>query len=315
MLSLGATPVFADVSPDTYVIDPKDIEHRVTPNTKAILVVHYGSMPCDMDPIAKRHGLKVIEDVSHAQGGLYKGRMLGTIGDAAGISLMAGKPLVAGEGGMLLTNDRLVYERVIAFGHYERTFAVIEDPSLKPYAGMPIGGHKYRMNQLSSALGRTQLRHYRERMVEIQKAMNYFWDHVEDLPGIVAIRPPKDSGSTMGGWYSPMGIYRSQELGGLPLKRFIGALRAEGVRISAGANHPIHLHPLMNDCDVYGNGAPTRIAHAARDVRQGPGSLPVTEAAMENIYKVPWFKKFMPDHIDQYALAFRKISDNFKALL
>ena len=87
VFSLGGTVVFAEIDPNTLCIDPGDIEHRISKRTKAILVVHYLGHPSDMDPImdiAKRHGLKVIEDVSHAQGGLYKGRKLGTIGDVGG---------------------------------------------------------------------------------------------------------------------------------------------------------------------------------------------------------------------------------------
>src|SRR5947209_4281448 len=98
-LSLGATIVFAEVDPHTLCLDPGDIEHRLSPRTRAIVAVHYCAHPCDMDPIleiARRHGVKVIEDVSHAQGGLYKGRLLGTIGDVGAMSLMSGKALPIG---------------------------------------------------------------------------------------------------------------------------------------------------------------------------------------------------------------------------
>src|SRR5262249_29957467 len=89
--SLGATVDFADIDPETLTIDPRDIEHRITPRTKAIVAVHYCGHPCDMDPnmeIAARHGVKVIEDVSHAHGGLYKGRLVGTIGHIGAMSVM-----------------------------------------------------------------------------------------------------------------------------------------------------------------------------------------------------------------------------------
>src|ERR1035437_9462994 len=117
--SLGATIVFAEIDPQTLCIDPKDIEHRITDRTKAIVVVHYLGHPADMDPImaiARKHNVKVIEDVSHAHGGFYKGRKVGTIGDVAGYSLMSGKSFSLGEAGMLTTNDREIYERAIALG-------------------------------------------------------------------------------------------------------------------------------------------------------------------------------------------------------
>ena len=104
-------------------IDPRDIEHRITKKTKAIVVVHYAGHPCDMDPImasARKHKIKVIEDCSHSHGTLYKGRMTGSIGDVMGASMMGAKSFAIGEAGMLSTNDREIYERAIAFGHYER---------------------------------------------------------------------------------------------------------------------------------------------------------------------------------------------------
>jgi perosamine synthetase len=111
--SLGATVAFADIDPVTLCLDPKDLERRISERTKVIMVVHYLAHPADMDPImeiAKRYHLKVIEDVSHAQGGLYKGRKLGTIGDVGAMSLMSGKSLAIGEAGMLVTDDREIYE-------------------------------------------------------------------------------------------------------------------------------------------------------------------------------------------------------------
>ncbi|MHC4542442.1 MAG: DegT/DnrJ/EryC1/StrS family aminotransferase [Planctomycetota bacterium] len=173
--SLGATPVFADVDPDTLCIDPNDIEHRITPRTRAIVVVHYASMPAEMDAImktARKHKLKVLEDCSHAHGALYKGKQVGIFGEAAAFSLMTGKALAIGEAGILFTDDRAVYERAILFGHYIRHDEITLD-ELKPFAGLPSGGAKHRMHQLSSAFGLVQLELYPEQMAEIDKAMNY----------------------------------------------------------------------------------------------------------------------------------------------
>jgi dTDP-4-amino-4,6-dideoxygalactose transaminase len=270
-----------------------------------------------MDPImeiAGRHGIKVIEDVSHAHGGRYKGRVLGTIGHANAMSIMSGKSLAAGEGGFLLTDDPMIYQRAVAFGHYERHDTTLEDPALRAFAGLPLGGQKYRMHQISSAVGRVQLRHYRERMEEIQRAMNHFWDLLDGVPGIQAHRPPDGSGSTMGGWYAAHGIYRSEELGGLSIQRFCEAVRAEGVSTRAGANLLLHLHPLLNEADIYGHGRPTRIANSAEDVRQPKGSLPVTESMPERVYSIPWFKHFRPRIIEEHAQAFRKVAEQADSL-
>jgi perosamine synthetase len=316
-LSLGATIVFAEVDPSTLCLDPGDVEHRLTPRTKAIVPVHYCGHPCDMDPlmeIARRHGVKVIEDVSHAHGGLYRGRLLGTIGDVGAMSLMSGKALPIGEGGILITDDLAIYERAVAFGHYERT-GTLTLPELKRFAGLPLGGHKYRMHQLSSAVGRVQLRHYRSRMEEIQRAMNTFWDLLEGVPGLRAHRPAEGTGSTMGGWYAAHGLYVPEELGGLSVQRFCEAVRAEGVSTSPGANFLLHLHPLLNEADVYGHGQSTRVANTERDVRQPRGSLPVSESIPERVFSIPWFKKFRPQLIEEHASAFRKVAEQADALI
>jgi perosamine synthetase len=317
--SLGATVVFAEIDPVTLTLDPADVERRITKRTKAIVVVHYLGHPADMDAImavAREHKVAVVEDVSHAQGALYKGRKVGTFGDVAAMSLMTGKSLAIGEAGILVTDERGLYERAAALGHYERFNDTIESPDLKPWIGLPLGGYKYRMHQMSSAVGRVQLRHYDARMADIQAAMNGFWDRLEGAPGIAAHRPAKGSGSTMGGWYAAHGLYRPEDLGGLSASRYCEALRAEGVTDAApGANRLLHLHPLFNEADVYGHGRPTRLAHTDRDVRQPPGSLPVTERAVNRVAWIPWFKKPRFEQIDEYVAAFRKVSSGYRELL
>ena len=316
--SLGATVVFAEIDPVTLCLDPEDLEKRITPRTKAIMVVHYLGHPAPMDEImeiANRHGIKVIEDVSHAQGSLYKGKKVGTIGHVGAMSLMTGKAFPIGEGGMLVTNDREIYERAIALGHYERFDEQIQTESLRPYIGLPLGGYKYRMHQLSSAVGRVQLKYYDERTCEIRKAMDYFWELLEDVP---VLRPhrPKDPSSHMGGYYYPHGLYIKEELEGLSVSRFAEAVRTEGVPdCCPGCNRPLHLHPVFNTCDVYGAGKPTRIANSPVDIRQEPGSLPVSESIGTRVIGIPWFKRYRPELIEEYAQAFRKVAENYKELL
>ena len=320
VFSLGGTVVFAEMDPASLTLDPSDIEHRITRRTRAIVVVHYCGHPTDMDPImeiASRHGLKVIEDVSHSQGGTYKGRLLGTIGDVGAMSIMSGKSLACGEGGFLLTNDGDIFEKALTFGEYLRTDDV-DNPQLQRLAGMPLGGYKYRMHQLSSAMGRVQLRHYRKRMEVIQRAMTYFWEQLDEVPGIRAHMPPSGSGSTMGGWYSAHALYVPEELGGLPVARFCEAANAEiesgGWKLIPGGSPLMHLHPLLNDADIYGHGKPTRIANSDRDLRQPAGSLPVTEGLPDRCFSIPWFKQFVPDIIDAYAAAFRKVVESHREL-
>jgi len=325
VMSLGATPVFADIDPVTLCIDPADMERRITPRTRAIMVVHYCGHPCDMDrimAIANRLGINVIEDVSHAHGAMYRGRMCGAIGHVSGMSMMARKSFAIGEAGMLCTDDREIYERAIAFAHYERAKTDITTPALRDLVaadgfatGLPLGGVKGRINQTCSAMGIVQLKHYPKRIVEIQKAMNRFWDLLEGVPGIRPHRPDLGSDSTMGGWYNPVGHYLPEELGGLPVERFVEAVNAEGGACGRAVNFPLHLHPVLHKADVYHDGKPTSIAFADRDVRLGPGSLPVAEKIAGRSFGIPWFKHDRPEAIGRYANAYRKVAMNAAQLL
>ena len=317
---LGGTVVFADIIPETLCLDPADIIKRITPRTKAIVVVHYLGHPAEMDAIlqiARQHGLAVIEDVSHAHGGMYKGQQVGTFGDVACFSMMAGKPLAIGEGGMLATNDISIYERALAFGHYERFNAEhVTSSELLKLSGLPLGGFKNRMHQISAAVGRVQLKHYNKRCAEIRRAMNYFWDLLEDVPGIRAHRVDESTGSTMGGWYAAHGHYVKDELNGLSITRYCEALRAEGLtECVPGCNQPLHRHPVFFEADIYRHGLPTRIAHSEADVRQAAGSLPGAENLMGTVLTVPWFKHYQPKEIESYAAAFRKVAENSDLLL
>jgi dTDP-4-amino-4,6-dideoxygalactose transaminase len=314
VFSLGGTVVFAETDPDTLTIMPSDIEHRITGRTKAIICVHYCGYPTDMDPIlkiARRHKLKVIEDFSQAHGGRYKGRLIGTMGDVGAASLMSGKPLPAGEAGFLVTDNKEIFERAVAFGHYRRHDALLTMKKYRRDMGLPFGGYKYRPNQLASALGLSQLKRYTTTMAEIQKAMNHFWDLLDGVPGIRAHRPKQGSRSTMGGWYSPIGLYVKQELEGLPIEKFCEAVTAEGFKSGAGLwNAPLHLHPVFNRVDIYGHGKPTRIAHSRRDLRQPEGSLPIAESIPERVFSIPYFSKYEPRKIRMHATAFRKVAEH-----
>jgi hypothetical protein len=176
-----------------------------------------------------------------------------------------------------------------------------------------------------------QLELFGQQMAEIDKAMNYFCDLLEDTAGIRPIRPPKGTGqsgvlltegalrrnTTKGGWYYPHFKYIAQELGGLSLSRFCKAVRAEGSICNAGCNKPLHLHPLFTTMDVYGHGRPTRIAHLDESVRieQYVEKLPVAERINQCVFEVPWFKRYQPEVIEEHANAYKKVVENYSALL
>ena len=315
--NLGATAVFCNVD-EMLSMDPNDIERCITDRTKAIMVVHYLAYPCDMDAImaiAKKHGLKVIEDVSHAQGGLYKGRRLGTFGDVGAMSMMSGKSFAAGELGMLVTNDRRIYERAMAYCHYERNNEkyIQESEDLKPFMHISLGGYKGRANQLCTAMGRVQLKYYDERCKSIREAMNYFWDRLEGVPGIGAIRVDESTGSNMAGWYSPHGRYYPEQLHGLPVERFCEALRAEGVKSRAGGNFCLHTHNLFKTFDPNHSGSPARLAHSHRNAAELDD--PCHPSTEKYCFSVPWFIEPNKEWIDKYVAAIRKVVEHHMELL
>ncbi|MCL6444396.1 MAG: DegT/DnrJ/EryC1/StrS family aminotransferase [Alicyclobacillus sp.] len=148
-----AIPVVAEVD-ESLTLDPNSFESRITPRTKAVIPVHMRGKPCDMDPImeiARRHRLKVVEDTAQACGGRYKGRFLGTIGDVGAFSFQINKVITTGEGGMVVTNDVVTYERARAWHDGARTWG----ESL--HTGTNFPGENYRMPELSGAVGLVQL--------------------------------------------------------------------------------------------------------------------------------------------------------------
>ena len=316
--NLGASVVFANVQPDSMNLDPNDLERCLSPWTKAIIVVHYCGYPADMDPImafAKKHNLKVIEDVSHAQGGMYKGKKLGTFGDIAGMSLMSGKSFACGELGILVTDNKEYHDRALAYLHYERNNEEnVDTDYLKEYYHMPLSGMKGRANQLCTAYARVQLKSYDERIAEIRKAVNYFWDRMEGCPGIHPHRVDESDGSNMAGWYNPQFMYNPDELGGLDIQLFAKALEAEcGFLPDLCANFPLHTHPIFQTFDLLGLGKPTRIVFAHRDVRELDKDLKASEGILSG--RLPYFKKYMPEWLNLYADAYRKVAENYEQLL
>ncbi len=215
-----------------------------------------------MDPImeiARKHNIKVIEDVSHAQGALYKGRHGRRDRRCRrGVAVCRASRWRSAR---RECSRPTTSKSTSAPPHSASTSATARTRSRpstsRPGPGLPLGGYKYRMHQISSAVGRVQLKYYPERIIEIQKAMNYFWDLLEGVPGIRAHRPDKGSGSTMGGWYAAHGHLRSRGarralsdavLRGRPRRGLHGVARLQlGPAPASAAQHLRCLRPRQTD--------------------------------------------------------------------
>lgn len=294
-VTLGAKVRFCDCRRDTLCMDPASFEAAITKRTKAVIVVHLSAHPCDMDAImriANRHHIAVIEDVSHAQGGHYKGKMLGTFGKIAAMSLMSGKSFAIGEGGMLVTDDFEIYRKAIRYGHYDRIPQFFSPKEIALTKNLPFGAYKHRLNQCASAVGLEQLKKYDRERKEIEKAMLYFWKQVGDVPGISLIYP-KEKGSDKAGWYASRFAYDPEAFDGLTNITFSRALSAEvGGGVSPGGYQPLHMSSLFGK----------------------QGRLPVADRINEWMIGDLWFKHFDRKALDLHAAAFRKVAANWKLL-
>jgi dTDP-4-amino-4,6-dideoxygalactose transaminase len=313
VLTLRGSVVFADIEQDTLCIDPEDVRRKITDRTKAIVAVHLAGHPADMDPlmeISEETGIPIIEDVSHAHGALYKGRLLGSIGQVSAQSLMAGKALPTSEGGILCTDDQEIYERAIVFGHYARISNTCEIEKYRNMAGLAVGGQKFRMNGFSAVLAQTQLKKYPKVLEDKKRSSELWWSLLEDVPGIVP-HIPKWENSTLGGWYAPRGIYDPDEAPeNLPLKAFARAVQAEGTVCRPGGYHLLHRHPVFNELSVYGEDKPTCLRHADRDVRQSDEDVPNATKMFSRVYSIPRFSYFDAEYITQCAEAYRKVMEH-----
>lgn len=156
----GAKPVFADID-DSFNMNPEAFEAKITPNTKAVIVIHYQGGASRLDEIvsiAKKHGITVVEDVAQACGGTYKGRNLGTWGDIACFSLQTHKMITSGDGGILITNNQLLYEKSVRFHDLGLLRDTFQQRLESPVKSRPLCGMQWRMNELSGAVALAQLR-------------------------------------------------------------------------------------------------------------------------------------------------------------
>ena len=307
-----AIPIFADIDPDTFTLDPKSIEAKITPRTKAIVVVHIFGFPADMTAImevANRHGLAVVEDCAQAHLAKHAGRMVGSFGTVGAFSLQASKNLTGGEGGILICDDREVYERAMSMGtHPQRLSAELELPEFRDK--IDSLAFNYRMHSMSAALANSQLKYLEGWTLARNRNARRLYEDVADLPYIGI---PRDLPETeRHAYYNVPFTYTP---GVLPLSRdeYVQALKAEGVNVGVYVRTPLYLRPRFQNHDYFGRGYPWTLSPEPIAYREG--DCPVTEAMAKVEFQVGGnYYVDEPQLMAQIGAAMRKVGDDAGAL-
>ena len=235
-LSIAAVPVFVDVDPGTWCIDPDQVEKAVTPRTKAVVPVHLGSRMADMDrimSIAARHGLRVIEDCAHMHGGFWRAKGAGSIGDLGCFSFQSTKLMTAGEGGIILTSDDELEERCQSYINCGRI-----RPTDKHVAPKEVLGWNYRITEFQAAVLLAQLQRLTEQTSLREANKQHLTDRLQDIEGVATL--PQDQRVTVPSGYGFVIRYLPEAFGGRSRNEFVGALNAEGIPCYGAFYEPVY---------------------------------------------------------------------------
>jgi dTDP-4-amino-4,6-dideoxygalactose transaminase len=280
-MAAGALPVFVDVSPDTWTIDPDQTEAAITPRTRAILPVHLGHQMADMDrimEIAAAHGLAVIEDCAHAHGQQWKGLGAGCIGDFGSFSHQSSKILTSGEGGTLLTNDEALARRAHSIVDCGRA----KDPQEREFTF----GANYRLSELNAALLRVAIGRFPAQVEARAVTGKRFEALAAEIPGVRVM--PHDERITRWSFYNYVLAIDPDRFGGVTNEVVCAAMEAEGIPAEVQ-------YPSMNRYDLFQpalSKLPVAVEFADR-LDMAKMSFPVAEAAgqresvyfMENVFR------------------------------
>jgi perosamine synthetase len=308
----GAVPIFADIDPRTFNIDPKSIEDKITPRTKAIVPVHLNGCPADMDAImdiAQRHNLHVIEDCAQAHGAEYKGRMIGTFGIVNMFSFWEDKILTtAGEGGMLVSNDDALIRKIKMMQNHgeepeEGTYFEVERLYLHEFLG-----YNYRISEVQGAVGRIQLRQLDDFVERRRNNAHKMTALLSDIEGIIS---PFEPAEVKHAFYKFI-VTLDRNVIETPIQDFVAALRAEGIPSSRRYPTPIHQQPVFVKKVGYGfSSAPFKPPYSAVEPEYGSG-LPVAEQLPNDIFRLIMNPVLTDRELEDEAAAIRKVVEAYR---
>ena len=307
----NCVPVFADID-DTYTLDPKDVEAKITPRTRAIIAVHLFGNPCDMAAlreIADRHKIFLIEDCCQAHFAEYQGQVVGTMGDINGYSF-GGKHLSAGMGGAVLTNDPVLWERAILFG----------DAALPrangPYAGRPYANYflapNYRINDLIGAVLLTQLQKVDGYIARKIHAAQQIMAQISDIEEITPQRVRPGDRNT----YWVLGFTLDTQRLACNAWEFAEALTKEGIPaggpyLGTGREGPLYRNPFLADPNCYGRTRFPFDYGREKPVDYRQVDCPNGEALMTRGFNIAMLPSLDEEDIRDIAHAIRKVATHY----
>ncbi len=315
VLHHNAIPIFVDIDPKTFCIAPAQIESQISEKTKAIMPVHIHGMPADMDAIldiARRHGLKVIEDVAQAHGSRYKGRLCGAMGDVAGFSTQMSKTLTTGsEGGLFVTDDDVYHKRAGLLQYFGELVVPGRERQEQQYNAYGLGW-MYRGDVFGQAFVRSQLKRLDENNALRIRNCNFLTEHLSKITGIET--PYVPPGCVTVYYNYVVGV--TPEALGLDIAPSVfrnkvqEALRAEGLHVGLWQRLPVPAQEIFQTRIGYGKGCPWTCGHG-RPVEYRKEDYPVATAFMDSHFYV--FDVNSPNDLDlmkRYVEAFEKVMDN-----
>ncbi|MDO8675076.1 MAG: DegT/DnrJ/EryC1/StrS family aminotransferase [Candidatus Omnitrophota bacterium] len=267
----GAKAVFADIEPDTYNIDPKSFERAITPRTKAVIPVHIYGQPADMDEItaiARKHGIKIVEDAAQAHGSRYKGKRAGSLGDVAGFSFYPTKGLGAcGDAGMIVTNDRAIYEKALMLRDYGR----------KGRYEHKIKGHNSRLDTIQAVVLNAKLKHLDAwNALRAKIAARY----AELLKPLKVVTPVTKSDRTH--------VFQTYAVRVPNRDKVVERMNAKGVSVLI--HYPIPLH----------------LQEAYAELGHVQGDFPVAEKVSSDIMSLPMFPHMTGEQVEAVVAALKE---------
>ncbi len=296
ILQCNAIPIFSDIDYETMTLDPSKVEEKITSRTKAIMPVHLYGHPADMDPlieIARRHGILVIEDCAQAHSAEYKGRLVGTLGDAGCFSFQISKNMMTAEGGMIITNRDDIAERARMLRHQGSS-----------NRGIVQMGLRVDMTEIQAAIGIVQLGKLNRFTEKRIRNAAYLSRNLQGVPGI---KPPEVPSYIKHVYHIYVWKIDEEELG-ISKEKFVEALRAEGIPANPIYGKPLYEEPIFKELIGRGQGYPFKYLEKT-DL--GYGSCPNAERVCKTAVGVYLSPAYGARELKLIARAIRKVAETY----